>query len=206
MIALLAGAAGAPLAAQATPPAGNVPVDTAGARAIAAPTGGAPLRPATRAALRAAPDGRALGALEPGAIAVPVARERGWVRVRVEGWVRERDLVPADSALRSGISAADLRADPEGTRGTVVRWDVEVLAFQRADALRRDLQLGEPYLLARGPAGENALLYLALPAALVDEARAIAPLTTVRIAARVRTGRAAPTNVPILDVTSVARD
>jgi hypothetical protein len=209
LVTALLALAAAPLAAQGTPAAAPPPVDTALARPVAAPAvsgvGGSPLRPATRAPLRAAPDGRGLGTLESGAIAVPLARERGWVRVRVEGWVRERDLVPADSALRTGVSAADLRADPEGSRGTVVRWDVEVLAFQRADALRRDLQLGEPYLLARGPAGENALLYLALPAALVDEARAIAPLTTVRVTARVRTGRAQPTNVPILDVTSIAR-
>ncbi|MCU0627090.1 MAG: hypothetical protein MUF21_11490 [Gemmatimonadaceae bacterium] len=184
-------------------------VDTVAARPVALP---GQLRAATRAELRTAPDGRVLGTVGGDAVVTPLARERGWVRVRVDGWVRERDLLPADSALRARVSAlrarvsaADLRADPEGTRGTVVRWDVEVLAFQRADALRRDLQLGEPYLLARGPAGENALLYLALPAALVDEARAIAPLTMARITARVRTGRSSPTNVPILDIETLGR-
>jgi hypothetical protein len=195
-------------AAAPTPPAAApvVPLDTATALPAAVPAGGAGrLRPARAAELRAAPGGRVLGQLGPGALMTPLARERGWVRVRVDAWVRERDLLPADTALRAGLSAADLRADPDGVRGMVVRWDVEVLAFQRADALRRDLEVGEPYLLARGPIGENALLYLALPAGLVDEARAIAPLTTMRITARVRTGRATPTNVPILDVESLAR-
>jgi len=118
----------------------------------------------------------------------------------MEGWVRESDLLPVDSTLRIAISAADLRADPLGSKGKLVRWKVEILALQRADALRRDLVEGEPYLLARGPIGENAMLYLALPPALVDEARAITPLTIVQITARVRNGRSAPTNVPVLDV------
>lgn len=138
----------------------------------------------------------------PGTV-IPLARERGWVRVRMEGWVREADLLPVDSSLRTALSAADLRADPEGSRGKLIRWKVEVLAYQRADALRRDLTTGEPYLLARGPAGENAMLYLALPPALVNEAKAIVPLTVVQIIARVRTGRSAPTNVPILDVEAI---
>ena len=159
-----------------------------------------PLRPSSTASLRTAPGGAVIGSVASPATVIPLARERGWVRVRVEGWVREQDLLPVDSTLRTALSAADLRADPEGTKGKLVRWKVEVLAFQRADALRRDLATGEPYLLARGPAGENALLYLALPASMVAEATAITPLTVVQITARVRTGRSAPTNVPILDV------
>ena len=139
----------------------------------------------------------------PGTV-IPLARERGWVRVRMEGWVRESDLLPVDSSLRTAISAADLRADPEGSKGKLVRWKVEILALQRADALRRDLADGEPYLLARGPVGENAMLYLALPPALVAEARAITPLTVVQITARVRNGRSAPTNVPILDIETIS--
>ena len=162
-----------------------------------------PLRPATRADIRTAPDGAAIGSvIAPGTI-IPIARERGWVRVRLEGWVRESDLLPADSSLRTALSAADLRADPVGTKGKLLRWKVEVLAFQRADALRRDLNLGEPYLLARGPAGENATLYLALPPALVNDAKAIVPLTVIQITARVRIGRSAPTNVPILDIEAI---
>ena len=217
-LAALAAASALPVVggAQSRPAPTPRPAITAPARPVAADTAAAPtaapvesgsgrLRPARAAELRTAPGGRVVGQVGGAALMTPLARERGWVRVRVEAWVRERDLVPADTALRAGLSAADLRADPTGVRGTVVRWDVEVLAFQRADALRRDLEVGEPYLLARGPIGENALLYLALPAALVEDARAITPLTTMRITARVRTGRAAPTNVPILDVESLAR-
>ena len=162
-----------------------------------------PLRPASRAEIRTAPDGAVMGTvIVPGTV-LPMARERGWVRVRMEGWIKESDLLPVDSSLRTALSAADLRADPEGSKGKLIRWKVEILAFQRADALRRDLNTGEPYLLARGPAGENAMLYLALPTALVNDAKSIVPLTVVQITARVRTGRSAPTNVPILDVEAI---
>lgn len=177
------------------------PTDSTGAKVLSPAT--IPLRPASRAEIRIAPDGAVIGTvIAPGTI-LPMARERGWVRVRMEGWIKESDLLPVDSSLRTALSAADLRADPEGSKGKLVRWKVEVLAFQRADALRRDLNTGEPYLLARGPAGENAMLYLALPAALVNDAKTIVPLTVVQITARVRTGRSAPTNVPILDVEAI---
>jgi len=164
-----------------------------------------PLRPAATAELRNAPDGAIVGTvIAPGTV-VPLARERGWVRVRLEGWVRDGALLPVDSSLRIALSAADLRADPGGSKGKLVRWTVEVLAFQRADALRRDMNMGEPYLLARGPAGENAILYLAIPPSLAAEARGIAPLTTMLITARVRNGRSAPTNVPILDLETIGQ-
>jgi hypothetical protein len=163
------------------------------------------LTPTSSTAFAAGPEGRPLGTLSPGASLVPLARERGWVRVRVEGWVRESGLQLADSGLVSSLSAADLRADTAGTRGRVVRWQVEVLAFRRADALRRDLAPNEPYLLARGPGDERAMLYLALPPALVDDASALPALTQAIVTARVRTGRSDPSGVPILDVLSLAR-
>ena len=181
----------------ATPPrlAAEVDVDTSG------PV----LTPARATPLADAPEGHPLARLEPGAKMTPLARERGWVRVRVEGWVLERDATAADSLLRAELSAADLRADPEGTRGRVVRWDVQVLAFQTADPLRRDMAPDEPYLLARGPGTENALLYLALPPSLVESARTLPSLSSVTVTARVRKGRSEPVGVPILDLQSLAR-
>ncbi|HET7583643.1 MAG TPA: hypothetical protein VFK13_01990 [Gemmatimonadaceae bacterium] len=165
----------------------------------------ATLTPSASTALASSPGGKALGTLSPGAGVVPLARERGWVRVRVEGWVREADLRLADSTMVSSLSAADLRADTAGTRGRVIRWQVEVLAFQRADPLRHDLAPDEPYLLARGPGDERAILYLALPQSLVEDAQRLPALTTVIVTARVRTGSSNPSGVPILDVMSLAR-
>jgi hypothetical protein len=186
-------------------PATLAPFRPASAQGDSASGGGPLLAAYAGAALRDAPDGRQVAAAAAGTTLVPIARQRGWVRVRLEGWVRDDELLPADSALRSGLSAADLRADPAGTRGTIVRWEVEKLALQTADPLRGDLGRDEPYLLARGPGRENALLYIAVPPSLVADARALPPLARVTITARVRNGRSDPAGVPVLELLSLAR-
>lgn len=150
--------------------------------------------------LRNAPNGLVVGQLGPGTFVTPLARSRGWVRVRADIWVPERDVVPADSSFGASLTAADLRADPEGTRGKTVRWEVQVLALQYADPLRRDLAEGEPYFLAKGPGTEDQLLYLAIPPSLLADGRATQPLTRLLITARVRTGRSQPVGIPILDL------
>jgi SH3-like domain-containing protein len=164
------------------------------------------LTPIRQLPIRLAPDGDSIGGVRPGAVLIPLARDREWVRVRVEGWVRENELQSVDSTVQTRMSAADLRADPEGTRGVVVRWNVQVLSpIQRADPLRRELAENEPYVIARGPDGESALLYLAIPPSMLDAVGAISPLSSVVITARVRTGRSSPVGVPILDLVSIVR-
>jgi SH3 domain-containing protein len=170
------------------------------------PPGGNALTPTRYTSIRLAPESDSIGGVRPGAVLVPLARERDWVRVRVEGWVRENELQSVDSMVQTRLSAADLRADPEGTRGVIVRWNVQVLSpIQRADPLRRELAENEPYVIARGPDTESALLYLAIPPSMVDAVASIAPLTGVVITGRVRTGRSSPVGVPILDLVSIVR-
>lgn len=204
-----AGAAAPPATAKApaTPAPAATPAVAAGSGAVADSGAAAAtlLTPARATALADAPDGRTAATLQPGARVTPLAHDRGWVRVRVEGWVRDRDLVPGDTSMRAALSAADLRADPEGTRGKTVRWDVQVIALQHADPLRRDMAPDEPYLLARGPGSENALLYLAVPPSLLSVAQQLPSLTDVVITARVRNGKSDPVGVPILDLLSLAR-
>ena len=192
-----------PKATASAPPAPGAPVAPAPEAAPPPPAGSMSASRATK--VLASPGGRGVGDLASGAIVQPLARDRGWMRVRFEGWVSERDLAPADSAFGAGLTAADLRADPDGTRGKVVRWEVQILALQVADPLRRDLAHDEPYLLAKGPGGENALLYLAVPPSLLNEAKTFPPLTTVIVTARVRAGRSEPVGIPILDLTSISR-
>jgi hypothetical protein len=177
--------------------------DTTVAAAAIGPAGSMSIVRGTK--LFASPAGDTLGTVVQGAIVQPLAREREWVRVRVEGWVRERDLSPADSTFAAGLTGADLRADPAGTRGKVVRWEVQVLSLQTADPLRHDMAPDEPYLLARGPGNEGGLLYLAIPPALLAEAKIIAPLTMVVITARVRTGRSEPVGTPSLELKSISK-
>ncbi len=161
------------------------------------------LIPTANVALRAAPDAKALATVAQGTTLTPLARDRGWVRVRLEGWVPERDVAPADTSVRMGVSAADLRADPVGSRGKLVRWSVQILAKQKADVLRKDLAPDETYLLARGPYEENALLYLVVPPALMVMAKSIPELSQAMITARVRTGRSDLVGVPILDLLTI---
>lgn len=179
----------------------------AGRPRIATPPAPGDLTPRVPLVLRTAPDADTLATVAVGTTLTPLARDRGWVQVRIEGWVQEGDVIPADSTLRSDLSAADLRADREGTKGRLVRWEVQVLALQTGDLLRRGLRQDEPYLLARGPGRENALLYLAVPPALLVSVRPIAAAAPalVTITARVRDGRSEPVGVPVLDILTIAR-
>ena len=171
----------------------------------AAPARDGALRASKSLPLSLAPGTQVVGSLDSGAVVDPIARDRGWVRVRMEAWVPESLLVPADSSYEAALTAADLRLDPERLRGRVVRWQVQVIGLQTADGLRRALAPDEPYLLAMGPAGENAMLYLAVPPALLEQSKAIAPLTTVTVTARVRNGRSQPTGAPVLDLLSIVK-
>jgi hypothetical protein len=193
-------AAGKGVAAAKLATPAPVPAPAAAAASGAAGPAGEAQRAARSITVHEGPGGRALATLAPNTVVTPLVRDGGWVRVRLEAWVPERDLLPADTAVRTQLAAADLRADPEGTRGRTVRWEVELLAFQVADVLRRELAEEEPYLLVRGPGEENALLYLALPPSLVAQGRGLPPLTRVLVTARVRNGRSAPAGVPVLDL------
>jgi hypothetical protein len=185
---------GAPVASPATPQATVPATVPAGAMSVSRPV-----------KLLAAPGGAAVGELATGSLVQTLAHDHGFAKVRIEGWVPERELSPADGSLGTQLSAADLRADPDGTRGKTVQWEVEVLSLQTADPLRRELARDEPYLLAKGPGAENALLYLAVPPSLLNQAKALPPLTRVLITARVRAGHSEPLGTPILDLKSISK-
>lgn len=197
--------AAAPPAARSRAQPRTVPVRPETESEAAAPARDGALRASKSLPLSLAPGTQVVGSLDSGAVVDPIARDRGWVRVRMEAWVPESLLVPADSSYEAALTAADLRLDPERLRGRVVRWQVQVISLQTADGLRRALAPDEPYLLAMGPAGENAMLYLAVPPALLEQSKAIAPLTTVTVTARVRNGRSQPTGAPVLDLISIVK-
>ncbi len=169
-----------------------------------------PLYNAARvAAIRTAPaagttPSPVVGQVNRGSTVEVLGRERGWARVRLEGWVRESDLIIADSSLRI-LSAADIRSDPVAAQGKLVRWQMQAVSLQTADALRTGLSAGEPYLLALGPGAEKTLVYLAVPPGLLPSARNLPAMADVIIVARVRNGRSEPAGVPILDLQSLTR-
>jgi hypothetical protein len=203
-----------PTTAPAAQPNRTAPATTpAGAGASSPAPGTAPrpvgpagtLRSERSVPLRQGPNGPALGQLEPGVVVTPQARDRGWVKVQVEAWVPESLFVPADTAFGSTLTAADLRANPDGHRGKIVRWEVQVVGMQTADPLRRDMERDEAFLLAMGPVGEDAILYITVPPRMLEEARALQPLANVLLTARVRTGRSNPTGAPVLELISILR-
>jgi len=150
------------------------------------------------------PETQAVGQIAKGTTVDVIAREKGWVRVRLEGWVRESDVVIADTTLRP-LSAADIRSNPAAAQGKLVKWDVQAVALQTADALRTGFQPGEQYLLALGPGAEKTIVYLAVPQSLLATARSLPSMTDVTVTARVRNGRSDPAGVPILDLESLTR-
>lgn len=191
-------------AARPVPPSAT-PEPTAPPTAEATPAGPGALKASRDVPLHMGPGGSTIGQLSSGSVVAPEARERGWVKVRVEAWVPESLFVPADSAFGARLTAADLRADPDGHKGKIVRWDVQVVGMQLADPLRRDMTRDEPFLLTIGPAGENTTVYVTVPQGLITEARSIAPLTNIILTARIRTGRSNPTGAPILEMISFVK-
>lgn len=151
-------------------------------------------------ALRAAPDGDTLGAVTSKATARVVARADGWARVLVEAWVRESDLAPADDSALAGVTAAEVRGAGSAYVGRVLRWTVQLIALQTADELRRDMPLGQRYLLARGPLPETGFVYVLLTPEQARALEALDPLTLLTVLGRVRTARSQYLGNPVLDL------
>jgi hypothetical protein len=158
----------------------------------------------TRLELHRAPGAPPSGSLEADMPVRVTARAGEWVRVETQAWVRERDLRPVGDAALNNVTAAELRADPERFQGRLIRWTIQFIALQTADELRPDFALGERYILARGPAPEYAFAYVVVPASKVAEVGRLAPLASVTIIARVRSGRSAYLANPILELVDIA--
>ena len=155
----------------------------------------------TPARLYLSPEGDTVGVVRPGADLAVLAREGAWIRVRLNGWVRAADLLPADSTTqRSTVSAADLRLNPDEYQGLQVRWSVQFVSLETAEAVRTDFYEGEPFILARAPDPSDGFVYLAVPPELLSVVEELSPLEVIEILASVRTGRSAIMGAPVLDL------
>jgi len=151
--------------------------------------------------LLVSPDGDTVAVLRPGADVAVLARQGEWARVRLEGWVWEPSTLPSDSAAATdSLTAADLRANPEQYVGRRVRWSLQYVSLERAEAVRTDFYEGEPFLLARPLDRSQGFVYVAVPPELLTAAERLRPLQTIEVLGRVRTGRSALMGVPILDL------
>jgi len=149
--------------------------------------------------LLVSPEGDTAAVVGAGTDMEVLARQGGWTRVRVEGWVWEPSTLAPDSVGGATFSVTDLRNNPEQFRGRRVEWTLRYVALQRAEAVRRDFYEGEPYFLASPPSRTRDLVYVAVPPELLPAVESLTPLQTVDVVARVRTGRS-QTGVPILDL------
>ncbi len=126
----------------------------------------------------------------------------GWARVQVEGWMRVEDLetVP-DSTVLAGVTAAEVRAEPDRYEGRTLQWRVQFLALQRADELRPEIPSGQPYLLTRGPLPEAGFVYIQVSPAQVEQFRALAPLAELTVRGRLKSAvtRYLPNPVLVLE-------
>jgi hypothetical protein len=150
-----------------------------------------------------APEGPVAGSLAPETPLRVLSRAGEWARVQMEGWVRSDDLREATPGVLIGVSAAELRADPERYQGQTLRWTLEYIATQRADDLRPDLPPGSTYLLARGPLPEHGFVYVVVPEAQRSAIETLTPLTVIRVTARVRVGRSRFLGNPVVDLLSL---
>ncbi len=151
-----------------------------------------------------APDGDTLGRVDAGSDLRVLAREGSWARVRLEGWAWVPELEePAgvrDSPPATDLTPADLSGDPARYLGELVELELQFISLERAEPIRSDFYEGEPFLLARSLGEDRSFVYLPLEADRLAQAEALTPLDHIRIVGRVRTGAAALTGSPVLDL------
>lgn len=156
----------------------------------------------------ARPEGDTVATLAAGRAAEVLGRTGDWYRVRVDGWVYGPEVAGGEARVADTgeLSAAQLRAESERYKGALVRWRVQFIALRRAEKVRTDFKEGEPYILARGPAGDRGFVYLAVPPQLLARAEAIQPLSYLTVVGRVRTGRSDLMGAPVIDLSEIESD
>jgi hypothetical protein len=160
------------------------------------------------ASILSGPDGDTLARIRPGTELSVLAREGNWVRVRLEGWSWAPTAADPDSAVTvslSEITLPEVLREPEAHRGRVVAWELQFVSLERAERIRADFFEGEPFLLMRDPPPGNTFVYVAVPPERLGEVEGLVPLERMRIVGRIRTGAAALTGNPILELLELTR-
>jgi hypothetical protein len=156
-------------------------------------------------ALSTTAGGQPVATLAPGARGRVVGRGDGWVRVQVEGWVRDSDVKVAPSDVLVGISQAQVRADPARYTGQTVEWRVQFIAIQKADELRPEIPAGRPYLLARGPLPESGFVYVIIPPSQISQFESTPALEELTIRAVVKTPTTRFLPNPVVELVEVVK-
>lgn len=160
-------------------------------------------QPVHMTTLYRAPDGPEAGTL---AAEIPLrvlSRNGEWTRVQFEGWVKGGELQAAPAGVLVGVTAAELRAEPQRYLGQMLRWRLEFIAIQKADELRPDIPAGASYVLGRGPLPERGFVYIIVPDGKLPAFRALTPLVVMQVTARVRNGRSRYLGNPVVELISL---
>lgn len=193
-----------------TPGAAGAPARDAPAPAAAAPARANAVVAAGEAGaiILTAPAGDTLARTLSGVELEVLAREGNWARVRVEGWTwlpPRQGAAAGQPGAPQALTPRDLAADPAAHRGRVVSWEVQFISLERAEKVRTDFFEGEPFILARHGGPDGPFVYVAVPAERVAELQGLVPLERLRVTGRVRTGAAALTGTPIIDLVALER-
>jgi len=155
---------------------------------------------ATETEIVSVPEGDVRGTLQPDTPTKILARSGDWVRVQVEGWVREDALRPGSPGVLVGVSGAEVRSRPEEFVGKVLQWTLQYVALQVADEVRMDIPNGARYMLARGPRPETGFVYVVLNDDQAAAIERLQPLTDLVVVGRVRAGRSRYLGNPVLQL------
>jgi hypothetical protein len=160
-------------------------------------------QPVRMTTLYRAPGGPEAGTVAADAPLRVLSRTGEWTRVQFEGWVKGGDLQVAPAGVLVGVTAAELRAEPQRYAGQQLRWQLEFIAIQKADDLRPDIPSGASYVLARGPLPERGFVYVIVPDMKLPTFRALTPLAPLQVIVRVRNGRSRYLGNPVVDLVSL---
>lgn len=196
--------------ARATAARDTQPDSAAAYRPMQAPAPATPAAPteadaeimeaARAASLHAVPEGPRSGSFVPGTPLAIVGRAGEWVRVRAEGWVRESELKPATGGPLVGVTAAEVRANPDRYVGQTVEWRLQYVSTAVADELRPEMPPGQPYVLARGPLPEPGFVYLMVTPQELAQISAFPALTELTVRATVRAARTRFLATPVIQL------
>lgn len=149
------------------------------------------------------PEGNAAGTLEPGLQAEVLARSGEWARVRVEGWVHQDSLKPVAGGALVGVTASEVRANPDRYVGREIDWKLQFVAIQTADELRPEIPAGERYLLTRGPAPEAGFVYVVVNQAELERFSSLQPLQDLTMRVRILASRTKYLPNPVVQMVAI---
>ena len=154
------------------------------------------------AQIQRTPDGETLATVQSPTLISLGERDREWVRVALEGWVRQNEVQGAVAPIPA-ITATMLREQPDRYVGRTVDWRLQFLARQQADELRPEMPLGHAYLLARGPLPETGFVYVMVTKAQSDQLQGLKPLDELTVTVTVRAARTRYLATPVVELVRV---